>query len=101
MAVTPINSNMTAKRSSYLSAAGIGVVGGLIAQYAIPVSKKEYDTFVSTALKNGEHSLTKDDITVLAKAARSSFDFAVVTALALTAYTFFKNIHNKNKLAQK
>lgn len=99
MSIAPISSNTKPKHSSYLSAAGVGVVGGLIAQYALPVSQKEYDTFVSTALKNGEHSLTKDDITVLAKAARSSFDFAVVTALALTAYTFFKNMHNKNKLA--
>ena len=99
MSISPINANTNCKHSSYLNAMGVGALGGLFAKYVLPVSKREYDTFVSTTLKNGRNVLTKYDIADLAKASRSSVDFAAVSALAVTTYTFFKNVHNKNKLA--
>ena len=99
MSITPINANTNYKHSSYLNAMGVGALGGLFAKYALPVSKREYDTFVSSTLKKGRNVLTKYDISDLAKASRSTVDFAVFSALAVTAYTFLKNVHNKNKLA--
>ena len=99
MAIKPIDSNTNKQHSSYMSAGAVGILGGLAAKYAIPVSKQEYDTFVSQTLLNGKKPLTKEDISSLAKASRSTFDFAVVTALTFMAFTFFKNMYNK--LAEK
>ena len=90
MAINPIDSNT--KPASYKKACALGVLGGMAAQYVIPVSKKEYDMFVSDSVKKGKSLLTKEDINSLAKASRSSFDFAVVSAALLMAYTFVKNM---------
>ena len=100
MTIAPINSNTNSNNTSYLRVGAVGVLGGIVAKYAIPVSKQEFDTFVSQSLKDTKDKLTKDDISSLAKASRSTFDFAVVAALALMAYTCLKNLYNKNKLAQ-
>lgn len=96
MPIQAINVNTDRKKnSSYLSAAAIGVLGGLTAKYAVPVSRQELDTFVSQSLVNGHKKLSKKEISTLAKASRSTFDFAVVTALTFVALTFFKNMYNK------
>ena len=96
MSIRPIDTNTnTNKRSSYLNAGAVGIIGGLAAKYAIPVSKQEYDTFVSETFIKNHRKLSKENIATLAKSARSTFDFAVVTALSLMAFTFFKNMYNK------
>ena len=96
MSIKPIDLNTsTNKHSSYLGAGVVGVLGGLAAKYAVPVSKQEYDTFVSQNFIKNQKKLTKNDISVLAKNARSNFDFAVVTALTFMALAFFKNMYNK------
>ena len=94
-AVSTTNTNTNRKQSSYLKAGVLGVVGGLAAKYAIPVSTHEYDSFVSQNFIKNHKSLSKKDISNMAKAARSTFDFAVVTALALVTLTLFKNMYNK------
>ena len=95
MAVQAVQPNTNQNHTSYVRAGALGVLGGLAAKYLIPVSKPELDTFVSqTALKNRKQ-LTVKEITSLAKAARSTFDFAVVTALTLMAVAFFKNMYSR------
>ena len=95
MSINPIGTNTNKHRSSYLGAASVGVLGGLAAKYVIPVSTQEYDAFVSQAFSKGRKKFTKENISTLAKASRSTFDFAVVTALTLMAFTFLKNMYNK------
>lgn len=96
MSIQPIEANMnTRKHSSYFNAACVGVLGGIVAKYALPVSNQEYDSFVSQAFKKSHKKFTKENLSVLAKSARSGFDFAVVTALAFVSLAFLKNIYNK------
>ena len=92
-AVQP-NTNQT-RNASYLRAGIIGAAGGYIAKHLIPVSKPEFDSFVSQNVVNGTKKLTKLDISNLAKASRSTFDFAVVTAVVLMGAALLKNMYNK------
>ena len=96
MAIQAVQSNTNQPRNaSYLRAGVLGVVGGLAAKYAIPVSKPEFDSFVSQNIVNGTKKLSKLDISNLAKASRSTFDFAVVTAAVLMGVALLKNMYNK------
>lgn len=95
MSIRPIDANTNKTRSSYLGAAALGVLTGNFAKYAIPVSKQEYDTFVTQTLKKGYKRLSKDNVTAMVKASRSTFDFAVVASLVFMSAAFLKNMHNK------
>lgn len=88
-----LNTNQP-KQSSCLRAGVLGALGGLLVKYAMPVSKSEYDTFVSTSIVNNRQQLSKLEISHLAKAARPAFDFIVPAALILMGITFAKNMYN-------
>lgn len=87
--------NTNQHRTSYVRAGALGVLGGLAAKYMIPVSKPEYDTFVSQNILKNRKKLSSKEIASLAKSARPTFDFAIVTALVLMSLAFFKNMYNK------
>ena len=87
-----LNTNQP-KQSSYLRAGVTGALGGLLVKYVMPVSKSEYDTFVSTSIANNRQQLSKLEISHLAKAARPVFDFVVPAALILMGIAFAKNMY--------
>ena len=95
MTVQPVQPNTNNNRASYFRAGALGVIGGMAAKYLIPVSKNEVDVFKSSNPLKNRKKLTSKEIVSLAKAARSTFDFAVITALTLMAVTLFKNMYNK------
>lgn len=95
MPVQAVQSNTNQpKQSSYLRAGVLGGLGGMLIKYVKPVSKPEYDTFVSTYIVKGRRELSKLEISHLAKAARPAFDFVVPAAVTLMAIAFVKNMYN-------
>ena len=102
MAVQPVQMNTTKPRqSSYLRAGVLGAMGGLLVRATLPVSKSEYDDFVSKSIVKGRKELSKLEISHLAKAARPAFDYIVPAALILMGIAFVKNMYtsfaNKTK----
>lgn len=96
MAIRPIEKTTNKnKTTSYTTAGLLGMTCGLAAKHLIPVSKQEYDTFISENLIKGHKKLNKKEISVLAKVSRSTFDFAIVTALTFMALNFYKNMYRK------
>lgn len=94
MPVQAVQPNTNQNRSSYIRAGLLGAIGGYAAKHLLPVSEASIDEYISqTALK--ARKLSSSELKGLAKLHRSTFDYTVITAIALMAYTFFKNMYSK------